>query len=50
MGPERPLSVSHLLGLTSLMLPVDPTLSEEDCAAMGRILREVVDEGMRHRD
>lgn len=49
IGPERPLPVSHLLGLTSLMLPVDPTLSEEDCAAMGRILREVVDEGMRHR-
>ncbi len=47
LGPARALPVAHLLGETSLMLPVDPTLSEADCREMGRILRSVVDEGSR---
>jgi len=47
IGPDHRLPVARLLGETSLMLPVDPTLDEESCRAMGRILRAVVDEGSR---
>jgi dTDP-4-amino-4,6-dideoxygalactose transaminase len=47
IGPERRLPVSHMLGETSLMLPVDPTLDEETCRTMGRILRSVLDEAGR---
>jgi dTDP-4-amino-4,6-dideoxygalactose transaminase len=47
IGPERRLPVAHMLGETSLMLPVDPTLDEESCRTMGRILRSVLDEAGR---
>lgn len=47
IGPARPLPVAHLLGETSLMLPVDPTLDEADSREMGRILRAIVDEASR---
>lgn len=47
IGPERRLPVAHMLGETSLMLPVDPTLDEDSCRTMGRILRSVLDEAGR---
>jgi len=44
LGPSQSLPVAHELGKTSIMLPVDPTLSEASCTAMGRVLRSVLDE------
>ncbi|WP_157218499.1 DegT/DnrJ/EryC1/StrS family aminotransferase [Flavisphingomonas formosensis] len=44
LAPAAPLPIARELGETSLMLPVDPTLDEESCAAMGRVLRTIVDE------
>ncbi len=44
IGPERVLPEAHRLGQTSLMLPVDPTLSEAHCRHMGEVLRRVVEE------
>lgn len=47
IGPDTPHDTARLLGLTSIMLPVDPTLDEESCGVMGRILRAVLDEASR---
>lgn len=44
IGPAAALSNAHELGRTSLMLPVDPTLSQASCATMGRVLRSVIEE------
>lgn len=44
IGPHDRLPVARLLGETSLMLPVDPTLSAEECRLMGQRLREILDE------
>ena len=44
IGPAGPLPAARLLGETSIMLPVDPTLSEASCQAMGRVLRSIANE------
>jgi len=44
IGPGQPLPVARLLGETSIMLPVDPTMSEASCQAMGRVLRSIANE------
>ncbi|NMC19612.1 MAG: aminotransferase, partial [Thermogutta sp.] len=41
-GPAERLSVARELGETSLMLPVHPTLGEEDVRAMARAVRKVL--------
>lgn len=42
LAPAQPLPVAHGLGLTSLMLPVDPTLSSAAVTQMGSVLRDIV--------
>lgn len=44
LGPSKSLPIAHELGRTSIMLPVDPTLSEASCSAMGSVLRSIVEE------
>ncbi|WP_277979268.1 DegT/DnrJ/EryC1/StrS family aminotransferase [Sphingomonas phyllosphaerae] len=41
LGRDTPLPVAKLLGETSLMLPVDPTLDEEECRYMGETVRAI---------
>lgn len=43
LGPAQPLPVAAELGQTSLMLPVDPTLSSADMAEIGSRLAAIVD-------
>lgn len=50
LAPLAPLPVARQLGLTSLMLPVDPTLSIGDMARMGEIVAEILDYAMLTRD
>lgn len=38
LGPQQPLHVARLLGETSIMLPLDQTLDEEECRYMGQVL------------
>ena len=47
MGPSNRLPVARRLGETSLLLPVDPSLSAVDCVYMGNILRTVIEQGAR---
>ncbi|MBH1997821.1 MAG: DegT/DnrJ/EryC1/StrS family aminotransferase [Sphingomonadaceae bacterium] len=42
MGPAERLPVSRLLGETSILLPVDPTLDVESCRQMGQLLRSIL--------
>ena len=42
LGPAERLPVARELGETSLMLPVHPTLGEEDVRAMARAVRKVL--------
>ena len=43
VGPNQPtLPNARMLGETSILAPVDPTLSQSDVAAIGRILRAVI--------
>ena len=45
------LPVAAELGRTSLMLPVDPTLNEEECRYMGQVLRDIgIEAAGRARD
>ena len=41
LGRDAPLPMAKLLGETSLMLPVDPTLDEEECRYMGETMRAI---------
>ena len=43
IGPAHPLPVAAELGRTSLMLPVDPTLSAADMAHIGSRLAAIID-------
>lgn len=47
MGPSNRLPVARRLGETSVLLPVDPSLSAADCVYMGNILRTVIEQGAR---
>lgn len=44
LTPPEPLRIARLLGQTSLMLPVDPTLSMAAVARMGAVLCGIFDE------
>lgn len=43
-GPVERLPVARLLGETSLLLPVDPTLDAATCSRMGRILHSIIEQ------
>jgi dTDP-4-amino-4,6-dideoxygalactose transaminase len=43
LAPLSPLPLAHLLGQTSLMLPVDPTLSMAEIDRMGDVLADIIE-------
>jgi dTDP-4-amino-4,6-dideoxygalactose transaminase len=43
LQPPAPLQLAQLLGNTSLMLPVDPTLSASDIERMGDVLAAIIE-------
>lgn len=45
-GSRAPLPIAQLLGETSLMLPVDPTLDTAAMERIGSILRDLLDQAM----
>ncbi|GGE14497.1 aminotransferase [Polymorphobacter glacialis] len=45
LAPPQRLPMARLLGETSLMLPIDPTLSTDDVALIGRRLAAIINEG-----
>jgi dTDP-4-amino-4,6-dideoxygalactose transaminase len=50
IGPDVPLKIAHLLGRTSLMLPVDPTLDDAACRRMGETLFDICMEARNYHD
>lgn len=44
LAPPQRLATAHMLGATSLMLPVDPTLTLDDMARIGNAVRDVMRE------
>lgn len=47
LRPEQPLPVARQLGETSLMVPVDHTLSPDDLELAGALLRRIVEKASR---